>query len=156
MSIDPGKLNHGRARYTAGTDTPAATVLLVEDEVSVRTLLVRFLSMHGFEVLVAENGAGALLLWAAHKNEIALLLTDVVMPGGLSGRELADQFQSEHPALKVLFTSGYSMELLNSHAAIGHSIHFVQKPYRPEQLLAAIRIALAGDTTPILVLEKLC
>jgi DNA-binding NtrC family response regulator len=120
------------------------TILLVEDEAPVRKLVTRFLTLSGFEVLAAEGGQGALATWAEYKDEIDLLLTDVVMPGRWTGRALAEQFQSEQPALKVLYTSGYSAESLNAGGALGDEINFLQKPYRPEQLLDAVRAVLAG------------
>src|SRR4051794_39708042 len=123
----------------------SGTILLVEDETSVRNLVTRFLTLNGFKVLAAESGHAALPVWAEHHKEIDLLLTDVVMPGGMSGRDLAEKLQTEQPTLKVLFTSGYNVELLNAEGTLQEGIHFVQKPYRPEQLLTAIRSVLENS-----------
>jgi two-component system cell cycle sensor histidine kinase/response regulator CckA len=101
-----------------GKAAESRTILLVEDETSVRNLVTRFLTLNGFKVLAAESGHAALPLWAEHHEEIDLLLTDVVMPGGMSGRELAEKLQAERPTLKVLFTSGYNVELLNAEIAV--------------------------------------
>lgn len=130
-----------------------ATILLVEDETSVRALVARFLVLKGFQVLTAEHGADALSVWGKHKDAIDLLLTDVVMPGGLNGRALAEQLLAEQPRLKVIYTSGYSEEFLKTESGVGQGIHFVQKPYRPEQLLETLRAALASDSIPA---ENLC
>jgi len=138
-------LKTGRAaREKTGVD-PACTILIVEDEVSVRKLVTRFLTLSGYQVLAADGPCAALELWAAHHDEVALLLTDVIMPGALSGRALALRLQAERPALKVLYTSGYSAESLADDGTLDEEIHFLQKPYRPEQLLENVRAVLAGD-----------
>ena len=115
-----------------------STVLLVEDDVSVRNLVARLLKMHGYRVVSAASGRAALPLWDQHKDEIDLLLTDVVMPDGVSGRELARRCQSDNPHLQVIYTSGYNVELSTENGWLREGIHFVQKPYRPEQLLQLI------------------
>ena len=120
-----------------------ATVLLVEDDVAVRNLVARLLKMHGYRVVPAESGRAALPLWEQHKNDINLLLTDVVMPDGVSGRELAQRCQTENPHLQVIYTSGYNVELSTEKGWLREGIHFVQKPYRPEQLLQLIGEVLA-------------
>ncbi len=132
------------ARATRGVDT-SGTILIVEDEASVRKLVTRFLTLHGYPVLAADGPCAALELWAAHHDEVALLLTDVIMPGALSGRALALRLQAERPFLKVLYTSGYSAEALADDGTLDEEIHFLQKPYRPEQLLENVRAVLAGD-----------
>ena len=139
------------------TNRPAqgGTVLLVEDEASVRNPMTRFLGLHGFTVLAAAQGREALAIWAERKNEIDLLLTDMVMPGEWSGRELAGHFRAERPRLKVLFTSGYNVDTFDA-TTPGGEIHFVQKPYRPDQLLSAVRAVLAEDAPAHLHLETLC
>ena len=138
-------LKSGRAaREQTGVHT-AGTILIVEDEISVRKLVTRFLTLNGYRVLAADGPCAALELWVAHHDEVALLLTDVIMPGALSGRTLALRLQAERPALKVLYTSGYSAESLADDGTLDEEIHFLQKPYRPEQLLETVRAVLAGD-----------
>lgn len=83
------------------------TILLVEDEELVRRYVHGQLEMLGYTVLVARDGPEALKMTEQHK-DIALLLTDIIMPGGMNGRELADAALKLHPGLKVLFTSGYT------------------------------------------------
>ena len=126
----------------------AGTILIVEDEVSVRTLVTRYLALNGFRVVSAEDARSALSAWAEHKGGFDLLLTDVIMPGAMSGRALAARFQAERPSLKVLFTSGYSAESLNADGSLDAEINFLQKPYRPEQLLETVRAVLAGQFKP--------
>ena len=83
---------------------------MVEDEEMLREFVSDALGALGYRVLSAANGRAALELWAEHREDIDLLLTDVVMPESISGRELAHTFLMEKPNLKVIFTSGYSAE----------------------------------------------
>jgi CheY-like chemotaxis protein len=143
MSFDREQLN-GTEGFPTAQASPEATILLVEDESSVRNLIARFLTRSNFKVLTAEDGHRALAVWAEHKSEIDLVLTDVMMPGGLRGRMMAEQLQLERPDLKVLYTSGYNEDLLNAEGSLCEGINFLQKPYRPENLLTAVRAVLAG------------
>jgi len=122
-------------------------ILLVDDDASVRNLVTRLLKLQGYSVLTADSGRSALRVWAEHKNEIDLLLTDVVMPQGVSGRDLAVRCQNERASLKVIYTSGYNVELSTANGWLRDGIHFVQKPYQPEELLAAVRSALSETPT---------
>ncbi|MGA2854891.1 MAG: PAS domain S-box protein, partial [Verrucomicrobiota bacterium] len=88
------------------------TVLLAEDEKPVRELVARVLEKHGYKVLQAGTGAEAVEIWRAHKDEILLLLTDLIMPGNMNGRELAETLWTDRPDLKVIFTSGYSADIV--------------------------------------------
>jgi CheY-like chemotaxis protein len=116
----------------------AATVLLVDDDAAVRDLVTRLLKLHHYRVIAVESGRAALPTWHQHRNEIDLLLTDVVMPDGISGRELARRCQSEKPALRVIYTSGYNVEISMDRGQLSDTVHFLQKPYRPEQLLKVV------------------
>lgn len=107
-----------------------ATILFVEDDQSIRTLGTRTLGRRGYTVLTARHAEEAIALARQHPGVIEVLLTDIVMPG-MNGRALADQLRRERPALKVLFTSGYS-ELAAELQADDSA--FVQKPYTPESL----------------------
>ena len=120
-----------------GTDTPKATVLVVEDEPAVRNLATRLLELHGYNVLAAASSRDALLLWEQHQDEIDLLLADVTLPDGISGCELAHQCVAQKPLLKVIYTSGFYEVMSNE----GHSPEpgcFIPKPYRPQELLRLI------------------
>lgn len=142
---EPSEVKTGRAaREKTGADA-GLTILIVEDEVSVRKLVTRFLTLSGYQVLAADGPCAALEIWAEHRDEVTLLLTDVIMPGALSGRALASRLQTERPALQVLYTSGYSAESLADDGLLDSEIHFLQKPYRPEQLLETVRAVLAGE-----------
>ncbi|MEW6306922.1 MAG: ATP-binding protein, partial [Verrucomicrobiota bacterium] len=127
-------------RQTAGRGTE--TILLVEDEPTVRQLARRILERHGYRVLEACDGPAALEVWRAHGREIDLLLTDMVMPHGITGGELADQLMAAKPGLKILFTSGYSTELFDTSNREG--VNFLQKPYESQKLTQAVRQCLDG------------
>jgi PAS domain S-box-containing protein len=121
----------------AGTET----ILLVEDEISVRNLVERVLRSRGYEVLAAEDGGDALRL--ASKEEIALdmVLTDIVMPE-MSGRELVDALHTERPALRVLYMSGYTDDEIVRRGLNDPGMSFIQKPFTAENLAMQVRKVL--------------
>ena len=123
-----------------------ATILLVEDEEELRTLARRLLSRNGFTVLEAHDGPGALNVCRERHGKIDVVLTDVVMPGGLSGIELAEQLRAEQPALRVVFTSGHSEDLLNSQGTFAEGVNFIQKPFTLSSLLHTLHRVLATKT----------
>jgi two-component system cell cycle sensor histidine kinase/response regulator CckA len=118
------------------------TILLVEDEQAVRRLVRDMLVRHGYRVVEAENGRQALQLFQAHQHEIALLLTDVVMPE-MNGRDLARHLRACRPDLKVLYMSGYTGDAMSESAGIEPGAVFIQKPFTPRTLLRRVREALA-------------
>ena len=84
----------------------------MEDEALLRELVCSLLGGHGYKILEAESGVKALNVWEAHRDKIDLVLTDLVMPDRLNGRELAEKLWAERPELKVIFTSGYSADVV--------------------------------------------
>ncbi len=124
-------------------NSAGATILLVEDEEELRTLARRLLSRNGFTVLEAQDGPGALSVCRERHGKIDVVLTDVVMPGGLSGIELAEQLRAEQPTLRVVFTSGHSEDLLNSQGAFAEGVNFIQKPFTLSSLLHTLHRVLA-------------
>jgi len=120
------------------------TILLVEDEIALRDFVQEVLSKKGYTVLVAATGAHALKVWARHKDEIDLLLTDMMMPGGVSGRELAEKVLSEKPNLRVIYSSGHSLELVSPGFTMKEGSNFLQKPYHPDTLVRTVRARLDG------------
>ena len=120
----------------------ARSILLVEDEDFLRRLLGRFLTQQGYNVLAAADSDAAMELWSQNNGNIGLLLTDVVLENGLSGKEFAHELQQQNPGLKVIYTSGLSAETLGLDLKSSDTT-FVQKPYLPETLLEAINRALA-------------
>jgi signal transduction histidine kinase/ActR/RegA family two-component response regulator len=118
------------------------TVLVVEDESVLRELVREILSIHGYRVLEAANGLEALRVWEENREKVDLLLTDMSMPHGLSGRDLADKLRKEDPRLPVVFSSGYSQEMVERSEDAGQGAFYLSKPYTPVQLAQAVRQAL--------------
>jgi PAS domain S-box-containing protein len=110
-----------------------ATILLAEDELQLRNLTARILREYGYRVLEAENGPAALQVVRAHTGSMDLLLTDLIMPGGLNGRQLAEQVLTLYPAIKVLYMSGHSETVL-THAPLAPGQGFLAKPFTPAAL----------------------
>ena len=127
-----------RAEIPLDISVPGAsepfTILVVEDEPMLRDFVCQALTLLGYRILPAANGRAALEIWAAHRGEIDLLLTDVVMPGTPTGRQLAHQLTVEKPDLKVVFTSGYSAELLGADFEQDREHGFLAKPYLTDHL----------------------
>ncbi|HXR47118.1 MAG TPA: PAS domain S-box protein [Candidatus Limnocylindrales bacterium] len=120
------------------------TILLVEDEAPVCELVSRLLGRYGYKVLSANDAAEAIEVWQNNKDEIALLLTDLVMPNHMNGRELAETLWAEQPELKVIFTSGYSADIVGKDFKLEPELNFLQKPYHPQMLAMAVRRCLDG------------
>ena len=118
------------------------TILLVEDEHPVRDLVARVLQKYGYNVLTAATAAEALEVWHKRTGDIHLLLTDLIMPGNMNGRELAEKLCANHPALKVIFTSGYSADIVGREFKLEPDLNFLQKPYHPQTLALTVRRCL--------------
>jgi CheY-like chemotaxis protein len=117
------------------------TVLVVEDEEPLRNLVTEVLRQAGYTVFAAATGADALEIWEREQHHIDLLFTDMMMPEGMSGRELAERILGDAPQLRIMFTSGYPMEAIAGD--IDKSGHcFLQKPYSPPTLANAVRECL--------------
>ena len=114
------------------------TVLLVEDAEPLRLLAHLFLKENGYQVLMAADGAEAQHVATQHPGSIHLLLTDVVMPG-INGRVLAERLATQHPAMKVLYMSGYTDSFIAGHGVLEEGIHLLHKPFTEEVLMRKIR-----------------
>jgi hypothetical protein len=117
------------------------TVLVVEDRAEVRNYAVEVLKMYGYHVIPAENGGEALLLCEREHHQIHLVLTDAAMPN-LSGWELAQRLEKLRTGIKVLFMSGYTDDVIPHHGALDKGVHFISKPFSPEQLAGKVRAVL--------------
>lgn len=120
------------------------SILLVEDDNPVRMVTRRVLESFGYNVLEAGSANDALKLWQTHQDRIALLLTDIVMPEGVTGRELADILRKQKPDIKVILMSGYSAEVAGKDAEFSRRSrnHFIQKPSSSRTLLDMVRRCL--------------
>ena len=125
--------------------TGTETVLFVEDDELVRRLNLKILQRLGYTVIHAENGKVALEMATSFEDTIHLLITDVIMPE-MNGEELATRISKAMPDVKILFTSGYTEDVIAPHGVLDGDIHFIGKPYRPNQLAVKIREILDAST----------
>ena len=136
----PGAAQKAGAKPTRGTET----ILLVEDDLSLRMITRRMLESFGYQVCEAGCAREALEVWGRHEKQIALLLSDIVMPEGVTGRDLAEQLRARKPGLKVILMSGYSAESLGRGTEFlqRSGTRFLQKPCRTDALLHTVRQSL--------------
>jgi len=120
------------------------TILLVEDEEPVRGLARIILTQNGYKVIEADCGAAALEIWHRSAAQIDLVLTDMIMPGGISGRDLANRLRETEPEVKVVYTSGYSPSRAGQDPNLLKNLKFLPKPYKADKLIHAIQESLAG------------
>jgi signal transduction histidine kinase/CheY-like chemotaxis protein len=117
------------------------TILVVEDDHTLRAYAVESLAEHGYRVLAAANAGEALKILEAG-DAVHLLFTDIVMPGGINGRQLADDAVRRRPGLKVLFTTGYTRNAIVHHGRLDPGVHMIGKPYSFSALGAKVRLLL--------------
>jgi PAS domain S-box-containing protein len=118
------------------------TILLVEDEVALRSSMHKALSQLGYHVLESVSGVETLKVWEQHRKEIDLLLTDMVMPGGMTGKDLAARLLNENPKLKVIYTSGYSIDVVGRNFPLEEGVNFLAKPFGAHRLAQTVRNCL--------------
>jgi CheY-like chemotaxis protein len=141
-------------RAVAQADAPMAaappimggseTILVVEDDEIVRNFVVTQLHSLGYRTLTAANGQSA-LAQVEGGAAFDLLLTDVIMPGGINGKQLADMILERRPAMKILYTSGYTANAIVHHGRLDAGVLLLTKPYRRADLARMLRIALDQD-----------
>jgi two-component system cell cycle sensor histidine kinase/response regulator CckA len=131
------ELRGGPREKVSGSES----ILLVEDADPLRNLAQTFLTTAGFRIVPARSGEEALELAAQHRDSFDLLLTDVIMPG-INGRVLAQKLLTEHPAMKVLYMSGYSETFIAGHGVLGTGMHLLNKPFTEDVLLSKVREVL--------------
>ncbi len=118
------------------------TILVVEDEFPLRELINTVLTSLGYRILEAATGVKALEIWHHHKHEIDLVLTDIIMPEGMTGRDLLEKIHAEKPDLKAIYTSGYSSDIVGKSFLLKEGVNYLQKPFVPQKLARAIRQCL--------------
>jgi PAS domain S-box-containing protein len=129
---------------TAGVVGGDETILLCEDEKSIRVTVLRFLQDRGYTVLAAETPDEALRLAAEYVGDIQLLVTDVILPG-MNGHDLADVLMKQYPQMRCIFTSGYTANAIAHHGVLDPGVVFLEKPVSSAGLAAKIREVLDGD-----------
>jgi PAS domain S-box-containing protein len=129
-------------KMLATVPTGNETILLVEDEPALRTSMNLTLTNLGYRVLEAATGNQALEVWQEHGAEIRLLLTDLMMPDGMTGKELAQRLVKENPKLKVVYMSGYSADLIGKDFPVQENVNFLAKPFHMQKLAQILRDSL--------------
>jgi signal transduction histidine kinase/ActR/RegA family two-component response regulator len=136
VAPEPLELQAVRAKAPRGTET----ILLVEDDEPVRRMVRHALRLFGYEVLQAADGVEALRIWEQDGARVKLMFTDMVMPGGITGLDLAERLRQIRPSLKVVIASGYAAELLQRGVPPG--MKFLAKPFDPDTLARTVRECL--------------
>jgi len=124
------------------------TILLVEDDPALRDAARKALSQLGYRIIEAPTGVKALEVWQEYRHEISLLLTDLVMPDGMSGKDLAQNLLQENPKLKVIYMSGYSAEVVGKGFPMAEDVTFLTKPFPAQKLAQTIRDSLDARLKP--------
>jgi PAS domain S-box-containing protein len=145
---DAAAVDQPVATLTTPTERARETILVVEDEANLRRLTRQFLENQGYTVLEAADGAAAVQICVAHQGLIALLLTDVIMPG-MNGRELAQRVSEIRPNMKVLYMSGYTENAIGHNGTLDAGITLLQKPFTLHALKAKVREVLDQTTLPL-------
>jgi two-component system cell cycle sensor histidine kinase/response regulator CckA len=131
----------GTADTSSSQNGGSETVLLVEDEESVRQLVRETLESKGYKVLEADNGEAALRIVSNYSDKVDMLITDVVMPG-MSGRELSARLCASRPQTKVLYLSGYTEDAIGHEGVVDPDTAFLQKPFTLQMLSRKVREVL--------------
>jgi CheY-like chemotaxis protein len=131
----------------------AATLMVVEDDAQVRKLAVNMLHSLGYQTVEAGDAWTALRL-LAERPDVDLLFTDVVLPGGMSGADLAREVRKSRPELKILFTSGYTEHALIHNGQVQDGVELLPKPYRKASLARKVRAMLAAEATAALTADR--
>ncbi len=136
---DKPQIHYARIPKQTVNHRGAETLLLVEDASNVRNAISIALKRHGYQVYEASDGHAAIALWEKHKSEIDLLISDMIMPGGMSGIDVAYRLKQEKRSLKIIISSGYSNELICPNGMKREDFAFLSKPYSLELLLETVK-----------------
>ena len=138
---NPGNTQQGRIALETEPAHGHETILLVEDESTILGMTVRMLEHLGYTVLAASSPEEAMRLIAEFAGEVHVLMTDVVMPG-MNGRDLADRLLKDYPAMKCLFMSGYTGDIITNQGVLNEGMNFIQKPFSMKELATQVRQVL--------------
>jgi PAS domain S-box-containing protein len=141
-AIPPARTESPPAAPAARASGSVETILVAEDEAPLRSLVCTVLRRQGYRVLEADSGPAALELWRRHRDQVDLLLTDVMMPGGISGKELAMRLLADAPKLKVIYNSAYTTEFFDQGIEVIEGVNYLQKPFSLSLLVQTVRAAL--------------
>jgi len=135
--------------FESGTDLIRAatnksrTILVVEDEPALRGMAEKILKRLGYNVVTAQDGTDAVKFWPQLRGKIDLLFTDMMMPGGMTGRELAERLLKDQPGLPVIYSTGYTVDFANPDVKLVEGVNFLFKPYDATALTRIVKKALA-------------
>ncbi len=137
-------------RSGAPLDLPrgSATILVVEDDAAVREIATAILSELGYRIFEAGDGEEGLRVFGAHAAAISMVLTDVVLPGKVRGREMAEQIKAIRPDVQILYMSGYTENSIVHHGRLDDGVQLVSKPFKREQLARKVAETLAAAKPP--------
>ena len=113
--------------------------MIEQDEPIVRTGICNLLGQLGYTVIEASSAAHALEIWQRERDKIALVVTDLMMPGGMTGHELAARMRADRPDLPIIYSSGYSDDLADEGEPLVEGVNFLSKPYSPAKLAQLVR-----------------
>jgi CheY-like chemotaxis protein len=139
--VAPGSEQRAKPPAAAEAAASRETILVVEDDPRVRALTIKRLKLIGYDVLEAADGPSALEILKRNQR-VDLVFSDLIMPGGLSGRDVAKQARDIRPGIKVLLTSGYAEELVRGEDLQHDNIRVLRKPYQQSDLATALRDVL--------------
>ncbi len=121
------------------------TILVADDDTTLRQLSENILHMFGYTVITAVDGGDAVDQFIANKDVIDLVVLDVIMPR-MNGKDALDEMRRIKPSLKVIFVSGYTSDIINKRGMLDQNVDFVSKPMNPKNLLIKVRNVLDGET----------
>jgi two-component system cell cycle sensor histidine kinase/response regulator CckA len=142
-SVEASPLAPPQEPVFAHSRNAGQTILLVEDHAEVRKLIFAVLTQRGYRVLEACDGGEAFMLASEYADEIHLLLSDVVMPG-MNGKELSERLRSVRPNIKILFSSGYTADVVANRGVLEHHVALLQKPFTADELARKVSEVLSG------------
>lgn len=135
------KTSEGNTDLLREIDLKPRTILVVEDEPALRDMAAKILNRLGYRVLAAPNGPEALKLWPQNREKIDLLFSDMMMPGGMTGRELAERLLQEKPGLRVVYVTGYSVDFSKPGVKLVEGANLLMKPYDASALTRIVKKA---------------
>ncbi|MDX1777171.1 MAG: ATP-binding protein, partial [Desulfobulbales bacterium] len=127
--------------HETGIPAGRETILVAEDDRTIKRMIRNYLEPLGYELLLADNGVQAMELSRSYEGEIDLLLTDVIMPE-MNGQELADLMRKERPGVMIIFMSGYTDEVIAHHGVLEPGVNFIQKPVTPSKIARVLNDVL--------------
>jgi CheY-like chemotaxis protein len=135
------KIDESGTDLVRAATAQAHTIFVVEDEPALRGMSEKILRRLGYNVYAAQDGPEALRLWPQLQQKVEVLFTDMMMPGGMTGRDLAERLLKDRPDLKVIYSTGYTVDFGNPDVRLVEGANFLFKPYDASALTRIIKRA---------------